>query len=755
MTLDNLLEFGVAINFFGNYRQEASRMSNWADGFASRMTDIGAIVGSIGFGSMFVNFGRSIYQAGMQMEGAYAGLKSILGTQERVLESLQWAQQKGLETPFSTTEVLGALTTLTTSGFAVTKKLREDAFNAFSDLASSFPNTVGDISNAAQMVAKASMGNWEQLADNVGIRANNIKQISQQILGQKLDTAGLKATMADLEKYFTVVQKGTKGTTEYKEALVAILGTVFKGANAEKFNTLSGALSNFGDISERFFQKIAGFSQQSGSFFSAIKDTFKTTIYGRLEQNFTVIRNGAKESINALSMLDRIATNIGGVLASMWGVIDNASIGVTDRIIQYIIKVDEFFSDYQNKVAPFILFLYLAKMQISDFFKGLIDGFKVTFGFYWKFAGFIVDIYTKFFNLFGGENKSKIYAIGAAIGHLVGAMMGLKVVTTILAPMRTFFRMLSPVFNFLRGGLQGVGEVLAEEGIIARGLGFLRTGLMGLVPAIRAVGVALTANPIGVIIMAIAAGAYLVWKYWDEIKASVDSLSPSVVRLIAIFLPAYGIPLLILRNWEQFKNGFINLWEGIKAFVNGTWIWLKLGWNKSVDWVMSAWGKVQNMFANFKNWLKTNFYPAFVVFEWIGKKITEWLIEPLTKVWDYVMKIWDTVGDNMMWLWEQATGIFKEAGQSFESNAKAAEDAYNKSKQPQGELGPNTQPTGYNSREQFRTISTPQPVNNTTSNDHSIGYNIQNVNMNIKADKGFDVDGFKTALQDEIRQSAG
>lgn len=757
MTLDNLLEFGVAINFFGNYRTESARISDWADGFASRMTDIAALVTTGGVGAALTMFTKRVASAGLEMESHFAGLKSILGQQERVLEALSWAQQKGLETPFTTGQVIQALTTLVTNGFAATDAMRNKAFDTFSDLASAFPNRISSISEAAEMVSKAAMGNFEHMADNIGVRANTIRNIAQQILSSKLDKTQMQSTMQYLEKYLTTVEKGTKGTLEYKEALVEVLGTVFKGANAEKFNTISGAMSNFSDIMERFYQKVAGFSQIEGDFFNRIKNTLQKTVYGKLNEFYTINRNGVMEQTNALKALDRIAVRIGETLSALWGSVDSAAGGITERLIGYIKRVDEFFSDYQGKVAPFILFLYLVKLQVQDFFRGLIDGFKATFGFYWKFAGFIVDIYTKFFNLFGDENKSRVYAVGAAIGHLVAAVAGLKIVTTLLAPLRTLFSLFSSGWAYGKTALEWFGKATGEGGLITRGLTMLRTGFSALIPLIRGVSVALTANPIGVIIMAIAAAAFLVWKYWDEIKGAIEAIPGPVMGLLAIFTPMIGIPMLILRNWEAFKEGFINIWEGISGFISGTWIYLKLGFKMTVDWILGVWNKVKAWFTGFKDWLKTNFYPAFLVFEFIGKKIDEWIVQPLAEAWNYLTGIWDKIGDNLMWLWEKTTGWFGDAGRQFEEGAKAAEDAYNKTQgNEQGSvLPPGANP--YGTQDLFRTISVPaQPTpGGNTTNDNSIGYNIQSLNLNIKAQPGFNVDDFKEELQRELRQSVG
>lgn len=86
----------------------------------------------------------------------------------------------------------------------------------------------------------------------------------------------------------------------------------------------------------------------------------------------------------------------------------------------------------------------------------------------------------------------------------------------------------------------------------------------------KLLNIVLSANPIGLIIMAIAAltaGIILLVKNWEKVTATVgiwwDKLTTWFSRmpglgkaLLAIFMPIIGIPLLIAEHWEQIKGRF-------------------------------------------------------------------------------------------------------------------------------------------------------------------------------------------------------
>jgi hypothetical protein len=75
---------------------------------------------------------------------------------------------------------------------------------------------------------------------------------------------------------------------------------------------------------------------------------------------------------------------------------------------------------------------------------------------------------------------------------------------------------------------------------------------------------AMTANPIGVVVVAVAAlaaGAYLLIKNWNKVKTFFSNLWNWLKKngstiLETVFMPWIGIPKLIIKNWDKIKGIF-------------------------------------------------------------------------------------------------------------------------------------------------------------------------------------------------------
>ncbi|MBO6805762.1 phage tail tape measure protein [Thalassospira sp.] len=92
-------------------------------------------------------------------------------------------------------------------------------------------------------------------------------------------------------------------------------------------------------------------------------------------------------------------------------------------------------------------------------------------------------------------------------------------------------------FAFTALGIQS-GMLGGGLGLVGKGIGLLGTVAKVAFPivsaGIRAIGMALTANPIGVIVMAIAGAAYLLYEYWGPIKAFFIDLWDGIVQAFGV-----------------------------------------------------------------------------------------------------------------------------------------------------------------------------------------------------------------------------
>jgi phage-related protein len=162
--------------------------------------------------------------------------------------------------------------------------------------------------------------------------------------------------------------------------------------------------------------------------------------------------------------------------------------------------------------------------------------------------------------------------------------------------------------------------------------------------------VAMTANPIGLIVAAIAAliaAGVLLWKNWDKVvaffKAAWRTMSEvmekakqffiniwnSIVgvfkqhwdKILAILFPVVGIPVLIARHWTQIKEFFVELWTNITAF-------LKNAWNGIVDFFKAIPARIGEAFSAIKDMILAPFRAA-----WSGiESGINWLIRALNSI---------------------------------------------------------------------------------------------------------------------------
>lgn len=157
-------------------------------------------------------------------------------------------------------------------------------------------------------------------------------------------------------------------------------------------------------------------------------------------------------------------------------------------------------------------------------------------------------------------------------------------------------------------------------------------GMNGLSPALKIlsfsfrflgntiafVGKLFLTNPILLIIAAIAAAAFLIYKNWDKIKAffkrlwdGVKEIFNAVWQWIKKMLLNYTPAGLVMKHWSKIKTFFSDLWQGVKNIFKNIWEGIKMvlidynpmiilftQWDNIVAWFTNLWKKVKDVFVN-------------------------------------------------------------------------------------------------------------------------------------------------------------
>jgi phage-related protein len=172
----------------------------------------------------------------------------------------------------------------------------------------------------------------------------------------------------------------------------------------------------------------------------------------------------------------------------------------------------------------------------------------------------IVDRLSKFFT----ENRERIAEWAKDLGEKLPAAFD-----SLVDGIKGAIGFLTPFFNSTTKIKIAIGALIAV--------------MVGpLISAVASLGIALAANPIGLILTAIAALAvawFVVITRWDEVKAYFtkfwDYLGDKfgVFRdiIAAVMAPFIYIPLKIISNWETISKFFTDLWDGVTGVFQRAW----------------------------------------------------------------------------------------------------------------------------------------------------------------------------------------
>ena len=115
---------------------------------------------------------------------------------------------------------------------------------------------------------------------------------------------------------------------------------------------------------------------------------------------------------------------------------------------------------------------------------------------------------------------------------------------------------------------------------------------------------ALSANPIGLVIVGIAALIAIgiaLWRNWDTVSQFLSNMWQNpIVRALAFLTPIgaiIGIGKYLKDHWQGIKNFFTTLWNNPSAAVDMFISGIKSKFAGAFDWLKSTWGKVKAIFS--------------------------------------------------------------------------------------------------------------------------------------------------------------
>lgn len=667
---NTLLSYGIAINFFGNYRQEASAIESINGRIRTSLNSIVQMfVGGL-VGYSFKSFMDNLINTGKQMEMQFAQIKGVLGDVGKTIEMLNWAKIKGLQTSLSDTEVVDAVVSMTRMGLSRDRQSRDKNFQALADFTAMYLKPKGfTFSDAVDMVSKAGFGNWERLGDNFGMRKQTIGtqwKSAVQSKGITEDkTSWDKFTKEDVargDKLVAYLQKAKQGTDQYRDSLVELLGLMSKGGMMATMDTFTGVMSNLMEIPEGFMKSLVGYAQVHGTVFNALVNNMKDF--------FGVVTQEAANGETAVGNFFRFASDIGYMFVG-----DINRMGKSMKT--WAERVRNFFLDYQNKLAPVILFLALVKIQVEEIALSFYEGFEPVFGWFIKI---IPGIYMGFAKLLGwiGLTDGSAKSTARTLGQIFGIIVGIQAVKMAISPILFLWRQTLILRQalistaVLMDGLLFKGRILAgltrmSQGNVQSGMTLISGGIARFGTALSSAGsaiMAFLATPLGlvvVLVLAIVAWVVYLVTHWEEVGQKMQGVSDIALVMLSVFMPIIGIPLILAKYWKDFKKIFMNIWKGIKGYLTGFWIWMRENIIKPIgEFFGAVWDFVKEKSISLFNWVMDKFplmKILFMAIRDIWKEVSE-----------FISKIWDKFTNNNFI--KSISGLFKYSNGAFSSGGE-------------------------------------------------------------------------------------
>lgn len=189
------------------------------------------------------------------------------------------------------------------------------------------------------------------------------------------------------------------------------------------------------------------------------------------------------------------------------------------------------------------------------------------------------------------------------IGAIVFAILG---VVAAIATMQTALGLLGPLITNVKNTF-----------------GLLKTGIGGLFSFVEA-------NPIVLIVAAIAAAVVLLIMNWDKVKSAAKALWNKIVEI-----------------WNGIKEATASIWEGIKSTISGIWDGITSGVSNAVNRVKSVvsdvWNGIKNTTSSIWNGIKSAISGVVDGIASTVRNVFNRIRDTITGIWDGIVSFFRNI----------------------------------------------------------------------------------------------------------------
>ena len=537
-----------------------------------------------------------------------------------------------------------------------TNKAAETANMAMIDMSDN-ANKMGTSMESIQMAYQGFAKQNYTMLDNLKLGYGGTKQEMQRLLADAEKLTGVKYDINNLSDVYSAIHAiqenlDITGTTakeaastfsgsfeSMKAAAQNVLGKLALGENilpslhALLKTTSTFLFDNFLPMVGNIFSGLGlvlteGIGQIASQLFG---DVFGSAVYSQLSRVTGIFQTFFDMIFGSLSKQDNIdiLTMLGfseGAANQIVNIADNIrvtfeNIGVVAGNVASIVV--DFVGDLLGikDGEQGVNLLGIAFESISGFIRGASESLG-------KFTSWLKD------------SPLALDALKSAVVGITSAWAGYKAVMTVIKGIEAIRNATLAITNGLMlAQFVRTGALTAAEAANA-------AATMGASGAFSIFNAVLAANPIGLIVTAVAAlVAALIW-FFTQTETGQQIWSSFVDW--------------IKQAWQGIADFFVNLWSGISEGASTLWDGVVAAWTAYVETVKAVWGAIGTFFSDLWTGIQ-----EFASVAWTA--ITSTVMAIVQPFIDGFMNIWNNISDGLTQIWEGIKIIFLGAWEVIKS----------------------------------------------------------------------------------------
>lgn len=537
-----------------------------------------------------------------------------------------------------------------------TNKAAETANMAMIDMSDN-ANKMGTSMESIQLAYQGFAKQNYTMLDNLKLGYGGTKQEMQRLLADAEKLTGVKYDINNLSDVYSAIHAiqenlDITGTTareaattftgsfeSMKAAAQNVLGKLALGEDilpslhALLKTTSTFLFDNFLPMVGNIFSGLGlvlteGISQIASQLFG---DAFGSAVYSQLSRVTGIFQTFFDMIFGSLSKQDNID------ILTMLGFSEGAASQIVN-IADNIRVTFENIGVVAGNVASIVIDFVGDLLGIKDGEQG-VNLLGIAFE---SITGFIRDASESLskFTSWLKDSPLALDVLKSAVVGITSAWAGYKAVLTVIKGIETIRNATLAITNGLMlAQFVRTGALTAAEAANA-------AATMGASGAFGIFNAVLSANPIGLIVTAVAAlTAGLVW-FFTQTETGQQIWSSFVDW--------------IKQAWQGIADFFVNLWSGISEGASKLWDGVVAAWTAYVETVKAVWGAIGTFFSDL--WVSIQ---EAVSVAWTA--ITTVVMAIVQPFIDGFMNIWNNISDGLNQIWEGIKMIFQGAWEFIKS----------------------------------------------------------------------------------------